>query len=236
MKRKTDMKKMLMMLVACVATFSSAIGAGSLEERVRQLEERLSRIERDLYSIEEKKAPPVETPKPQLAPSPTVEQKVLDRRIDAFLKEYLGVQFGDTIERFPDLVHGRRLSHIRKIPVIKKFQYFDTAEGTFHHGRLVGVRFSCKFDDKYSYDSCLERGNQLKADLAETIGLPEYLLVRTKKAKSRHESRPSYRIFQESDSDHNLKMYYVSFWNENLRDQIQLEVNASGEKLPAVRK
>ena len=116
---------------------------------------------------------------------------VADTLIDQFLKEYLGVQFGDSIDKFPGekqdanpntrrgaLLRSRGLAgeptnsaDTRNIPVLKKFKYFDKAYGKFFEGKLYRVEFRANIDKKYSFDSTREKINQAVADLAATLGL-----------------------------------------------------------------
>ena len=144
-------------------------------EKMQELEKRVARIEGDLYTIEVKSAPKSEK-KSTFAPAAKVEKKVADAKIDAFLKEYLNVTFGDDIGRFPvrpeDKDECIPLGVCRCIPVVKKFKYLDKAYGRFEDGKLYRVDFYCDIDKKYSYDSTKEKVNQAIADLAVTLGLP----------------------------------------------------------------
>ena len=119
------------------------------------------------------------------------EKKAVDAKIDAFLKEHLGVQFGDSIDKSPGekqdanpntrrgaLLRSRGLAgeptnsaDTRNIPVLKKFKYFDKAYGKFFEGKLYRVEFRANIDKKYSFDSTREKINQAVADLAATLGL-----------------------------------------------------------------
>ena len=119
---------------------------------------------------------------------------VADTLIDQFLKEYLGVQFGDSIDKFPEekqdanpdtrrgglLISSRFRRRAgeqtvstdkRNIPVLKKFKYFDKAYVEFGEGKLYNVVFLANIDKKYSLDSINEKVNQAIADLAVTLGL-----------------------------------------------------------------
>lgn len=232
------MKKMIMMLVAGVATFS-VIGAGSLEERVMQLEERLSRIEKDLYTIGEKKIPSVEVADPKLVPLPPIEQRVLQAKINAFLKEHFQAQLGDPIDKYPEKIRPS-MNQFRKIPVARNFHYFDKAAGGFRCGKLSSIYYYCEFDKKYSYASCLERIDQIQAHLAVAIGLPEdtFKQNRVYQMKDR-----SYRIacFDNGSGRSNLPqglnsrtkwVFGVQLYHITLRNQLLREEENTGEKLP----
>lgn len=141
--------------------------------RFQELEKRVAKIEGDLYKVEEKSAPK-QTAEPKFVPAKEVEQNVIDAKIDAFIKEYLGVQFGDGIDKFPKKMerYGNHMDNrARVIPVLKKFKYFDKAEGRFEDGKLYGVMFYADIDEKYSIDSTDEKINQALADMAVTFGL-----------------------------------------------------------------
>ena len=120
------------------------------------------------------------------------EKKVADAKIDAFLMEHLGVQFGDSIDKFPEekqdanpntrrsaLLRSRfgglagepmNSADTRNIPVLKKFKYFDKAYGKFFEGKLYRVEFRANIDKKYSFDSTREKINKAVADLSATLG------------------------------------------------------------------
>lgn len=158
------------MIVAGCATTDQLAEANA---RVQELEKRVAKIEGDLYKVEEKSAPK-QVAEPKFVPAKEVEQNVIDAKIDAFIKEYLGVQFGDGIDKFPKKMEGYGMhmdNQARVIPVLKKFKYFDKAEGRFEDGKLYGVRFYADIDAKYSIDSTDEKINQALADMAVTFGL-----------------------------------------------------------------
>lgn len=98
---------------------------------------------------------------------------MIDTKINAFLSEYLGVAFGDSIDKYPNAINGRGClyDHCRIITVRKKFQYFDKALAHFEEGKLYAVSFFADIEDKYSIDSTNERISKTRADLAATFGL-----------------------------------------------------------------
>ena len=141
--------------------------------KIQELEKKIARIEGDLYKVEVKSAPK-QVAEPKFVPAKEVEQNVIDAKINAFIKEYLGVQFGDSIDKFPQKMerYGSHMDSIaRQIPVLKKFRYFDKAEGRFEDGKLYGIRFFADIDKKYSIDSTNEQIAQTLADMAVTFGL-----------------------------------------------------------------
>ena len=98
---------------------------------------------------------------------------MIDIKINAFLSEYLGVAFGDSIDKYPNPLEGRDYlyDYYRTITVRKKFQYFDKALAHFEEGKLYAVSFFADIEDKYSIDSTNERISKTRADLAATFGL-----------------------------------------------------------------
>lgn len=144
------------------------------DNRINELEHRLARIEGDLYKVEERTAPRQDKqPALKFVPAKDVEQNVIDAKIDSFLREYLGVAFGDGIDKYPKAIEDKDwlYERYRIVPVIKKFKYFDKALAHFEDGRLYAVSFFADIDKKYSIDSTNERINQARADLAVTLGL-----------------------------------------------------------------
>ena len=158
-------------IIAGCATTSQIDEANA---RVQELEKRLARIEGDLYKVEEKSAPKQEKKaEPKFVPAKEVEQSVIDTKINAFLSEYLGVAFGDSIDKYPNAIEDLDYLYdrYRIITVRKKFQYFDKALAHFEGGKLYAVSFFADIDDKYSIDSTNERISKTQADLAATFGL-----------------------------------------------------------------
>ena len=161
------------------------------EEQRKQLlaiQEELRRVRESKVTAKEEERKRAEAEK---AAKEAEEKKAVDAKIDAFLKEHLGVQFGDSIDKFPGekqdanpntrrgaLLRSRGLAgeptnsaDTRNIPVLKKFKYFDKAYGKFFEGKLYRVEFRANIDKKYSFDSTREKINQAVADLAATLGL-----------------------------------------------------------------
>lgn len=94
-------------------------------------------------------------------------KKVVDAKIDTFLKEYLGVQFGDSIEKFEthkDLLSYDFRIEIKEIPVLKKIKHFDKAMGFSLYGKLYKIIFYCEIDKKYSENSV---DQQIEQDLVD---------------------------------------------------------------------
>ena len=156
---------LLLGMVGCATT--SQIEESNI--RILDLEKKIARIEGDLYRVEVKSAPRQQVAEPKFVPAKEVEQNVIDTKIDAFLKEYLGVTFGDSKEKYPQKLDGR--DWLRVIPVLKKFQYFDKALARFCDGKLYSVEFFADIDAKYSIDSTNERIDQTLADMAVTFGI-----------------------------------------------------------------
>ena len=172
-------------MVGCVTT-------SQIEEsnnRILDLEKKIARIEGDLYRVEVNPAPKQQVAEPKFVPAKEVEQNVIDTKIDAFLKEYLGVAFGDSIEKYPKTTENG--DWFRIIPVRKRFQYLDKAIARFHNGGLYEVMFFADIDKKYSIDSTNQRIDQTLADMAVTFGIASDSF---KHRGRRGEPRPSYGL------------------------------------------
>ena len=232
------------MIVAGCATTDQLAEANA---KVKELEKRVAKIEGDLYKVEVKRAPK-QVAEPKFVPAKEVEQNVIDAKIDAFIKEYLGVQFGDGIDKFPQKME-RYGSHMdnraRVIPVLKKFKYFDKAEGRFEDGKLYGVRFYADIDAKYSIDSTNEKINQALADMAVTFGLASDAFdgnkYRNRLLNQRGQDREPTSNY--SLSKHNGESAPASFRRcgavienrhlaDRLREEKRIRERAAGESLP----
>ena len=188
-----------------IAVLSGMVGCATTSQveesnnRILDLEKKIARIEGDLYRVEVKSAPKQQVAEPSFVPAKEVEQNVIDTKIDAFLKEYLGVAFGDSIEKYPETIEGRPdwvKNWIRIIPVQKRFQYFDKAMARFHDGILYEVEFFADIDKKYSIDSTNQRIDQALADMAVTFGIASDSFKKNRGILNRRkgEPRPSYGL------------------------------------------
>lgn len=240
--------KNILILCAAVAVAGCATTTEVNEANVKigELESRIARMEKDLYRVEVKSAPKVE---PKFVPAKEVEQSVIDTKIDVFLKEYLGVAFGDPIEKYPQTVNdkSRLKGRFRVVTVKKKFQHFDKAVAEFYEGKLWSVSFFADIDNKYSVDSTNKRINQTLADLAVTFGLAsnafdgrfdERSFLRLSKQRAQ-EATTSYSLSQLHDiySLHpaGFRRCGAVISNQNLYNKLQNEKNASGESLPEAK-
>ena len=159
-----------------------------MNAKIQDLEKRVARIEGDLYKFEIKSAPKqneTEAKKdaePKFEPAKEVEKSVVDAKINAFLWEYFGVKFGDSIDKFPEEFESNahitfnagltRKAPSRIIPVLKRFKYFDRAYGEFCEGKLIKVVFYVDIEEKYSVDSSREKIDKALDDLSVSFGLP----------------------------------------------------------------
>ena len=179
------------------------------------------------------------------------EKKAVDAKIDAFLKEYLGVQFGDSIDKLP----GEK--NCRVIPVLKKFKYFNKAYGKFIDGKLYSVLICADIDEKFSVDSTREKIEQAFADLAVTLDLQSTafnVTEGTMRLPQGYKNLSSYRIrkvdgrdwvrsWREAHHPNGFRRYGASITNSQLAFQLNAErqqaeeearrkANATGETLP----
>jgi len=226
------------------------------DTKIQDLEKRLARIEGDLYRVEVKSAPKAEKPEvkkpaePKFVPAKEVEKNVVDAKVDAFLKEYFGVQFGDSIDKFTGKASGALYNcRYKGIPALKKFEYFDKAIGRFVHDKLYRVMFYTEIDTKYSVDSTNEKMEQAFADLAVTLGLDSNAIGfvterRTKKISSYH----YFKLINPGEtwgfgSNKGVRRYAVCIEDEGLKNRLEEEkrqeeaaarrkANAEGETLP----
>lgn len=110
-------------------------------------------------------------PKPAQTDTNRLDEAKIDARIDAFIKDHLGVSFGDPIERFPKRA-GRSRIWAREIPVIKPSGYLDTAVGMFEDGRLYQIEFVADFDGRYSVESIDQGVQKTLAEVSAEMELP----------------------------------------------------------------
>ena len=258
------MKNIAILTVATIITGCATTSQiDEANARVQELEKRLARIEGDLYKVEEKSAPKQEKKaEPKFVPAKEVEQSVIDTKINAFLSEYLGVAFGDSIDKYPNAIEGRDYLYdrYRIITVRKKFQYFDKALAHFEGGKLYAVSFFADIDDKYSIDSTNERIDQTRADLAVTFGLASDAFKNASKYRFTSRQRPRMGLLNRgaSGDDSSFAMssyvlencsselaprgfrrYGVEIRDKNLRNRLRAEKEASdrarGEQLPEAK-
>lgn len=253
------MKKIVFVLaIAAVAGCATATQIDELNFRINELEKRLSRIEGDLYKVEVKSASPVaKVAEPKLEPVKEVEQSVIDTKINSFLREYLGVAFGDSIDKYPTAIENNDYLYqkCRVVTVLKKFQYFDKALAYFSDGKLYAVSFFADIDEKYSIDSTNERINQTRADLAVTLGLasdafmngsgdPLRLLrlrrqLRTGMRDDSHRATTRYTLGDCNSffirAPDGFRRIGVTISDGNLLRKIDSDKNARGEQLPEMK-
>ena len=162
------------------------------------------------------------------------EKKAVDAKIDAFLKEYLGVQFGDSIDKYPDMTGSVSNDLCRVIHVLKKFQYFDGAAGEFYNGKLYKVMFYATIDEKFSIDSTKEKIAKSLSDLAVLLGLEA-------NAFDSRNNKTTYALNQGGlwpflAAPKGFRRYFATFVNWQLYNQLKEEArrkkNAEGETLP----
>lgn len=188
------------------------------------------------------------------------EKKAVDAKIDAFLKEHLGVQFGDSIDKYPDKCPERKNKfneRLRVIPVIKKFKYFDKACGIFLYGKLDRVAFYTDIDAKYSIDSINEKMEKVFDDMAVILGVASKALktyeTNSGSASWEEKTQSSFyfrRVVDRGWSDcwwmqppNGARRYGVSISNWRFTEQLKnekrqadeearIKANATGETLP----
>lgn len=242
------MKTAKTLLVCAVGLVGGCATTSQLDNaniQIGALESRIARIEKDLYRVEVKSAPK-QVVEPKFVPATEVERNVIDTKIDAFLKEYLGAQFGDSIDLYPTLVCDN--DNVRRIQVKKPFGYLDKATGHFEDGKLYSVSFVADIDKKYSEDSVNERIKQTLADLAVSLGLSSDVFSRYWRSHFRllksqeRSSRSRYNLlrYHNSYDDFNVPKEFwrlgAVFENDKLYKKLMAEKaarqRAQGEVLP----
>ena len=247
-QRNMKMKTAKTLLVCAVGLVGGCATTSQLDNaniQIGTLESRIARIEKDLYRVEVKSAPK-QVVEPKFVPATEVEQNVIDTKIDAFLKEYLDAQFGDSIDLYPKRVCSD--DNVRRIQVKKPFGYLDKATGHFEDGKLYSVSFVADIDKKYSEDSVNERIKQTLADLAVSLGLSSdvfsrywrshFRLLRSQERSSR--SRYNLLRYHNSYDDFNVPKEFwrlgAVFENDKLYKKLMAEKrtrqSAQGEVLP----
>jgi len=93
--------------------------------------------------------------------------KAPDVAIDDFMREYLGVQFGDDIAKINGFGDGQYVLQMKK-----KFQYFDHVCGYYKKGKLYRVNIWADIGKEYSKVSADGKLEKSFSDIAETMGLP----------------------------------------------------------------
>ena len=254
------MKKLITICVGLI------VAGCATTTQLEEIEKRLARIEGYLYKAEEMSTQKAEkyeannAAEATLALASEVDAKAVDARIDAFLKEYFGVQFGDSADKFPgDNYFGSPRPGVfpmSNIPVLKKFKYFDKAKGCFCDGKLFKVWFEADIDNKYSFDSTVEKMELIFADFAVALGFERTAFGQL---ESEYGSEPNmlsnsviykYKILNGFAYMLTLRIYndkalgsqtgyrrcVMEFSNRVLKAQLENEVrrkvNASGETMP----
>ena len=235
-------KTLLVCAVGLVGGCATTSQMDNANIQIGALESRIARIEKDLYRVEVKSAPK-QVVEPKFVPATEVEQNVIDTKIDAFLKEYLGAQFGDSIDLYP--MKASNEDNKRRIQVKKPFGYLDKAIGWFEDGRLYKIWFVADINKKYSENSSYERINQNMADMAVTFGLASDAFQKGRRSlfRSSEDSapRPGYRLSKYGDIyDPSVPMGFrrlgVVIENDKLQKRLMAEKrarqSAQGEVLP----
>lgn len=231
------MKKLIIVWVGLIVAGCATTSRQDEEKaKIENLEKRVARIEGDLYKVEATTPGSATT---TFAPAKEVVNNVVNAKIDAFLKEYLGVQFGDSFDNFPEKVFTPSQRDIRRIPVLKEYKYLNRAEGRFYNGKLCEVQFFVDIDKKYSKKSINEKIEPMFADLAVALGIENAALNSDFRGFIRHRPSNGYAFGRLIEHAHVTGAYRhgVEFSNQQLEWQLIEEErrikDAVGETLPA---
>lgn len=201
------------------------------------MNDRVSKMESDLYKVEIKKAPrdtSAKVEEKKFEPNKDVEVAVIDAKTEAFIKEYVGVKFGDDISTIKDddESNGR---NTRNIKLVKPFRYFDKAYLGFTDGKLTSIRIEAWVEKKFSYDSVMKRYEEACDDLALTLGYQQNfsLPVRLR----RENKRPTVSISKDyvSSTYGNHYVLKIFFYNQPMVEALRKARNKAGEELPEVK-
>ena len=94
--------------------------------------------------------------------------KTPDAAVDAFLRDYVGVQFGDDISKIKGFE-----DECYMIPMKKNFHYFTKAACYYRKGKLYRVQIMADIGTEYSQNSTDAQLKKSMAAFAQMIGLPE---------------------------------------------------------------
>lgn len=203
----------------------------------RAMNDRVSKMESDLYKVEIKKAPrdtSAKVEEKKFEPNKDVEVAVIDAKTEAFIKEYVGVKFGDDISTIKDddESNGR---NTRNIKLVKPFRYFDKAYLGFTDGKLTSIRIEAWVEKKFSYDSVKKRYEEACDDLALTLGYQQNfsLPVRLR----RENKRPTVSISKDyvSSTYGNHYLLKIFFYNQPMVEALRKARNKAGEEFPEVK-
>ena len=200
------------------------------------LNERVARMENDLYKIEIKTAPREMSEKVEdkkFEPNKDVEVSVIDIKTETFLKEYVGVSFGDDISSVKDDKESND-RYSRNVKMLKPFKYFDKAYLSFTDGKLTYIQIQASIEKKFSRDSVMKRFKEACDDLSVTLGYQAdfSLPVRLR----RENKRPAVSVvYRDSSTSSDKYLLSISFANTGLRDALIKARNKSGEELPEVK-
>jgi len=111
------------------------------------------------------------------APEPP---KTPDEAVDAFLRDYVGVQFGDDIAKINGFEDNQY-----KLPMKKPFHHFTHASCYYRKGKLYRVNIWADIGQEYSFTSTAPQIRSALCSMAEQMGLP-----RSYFANHRHDEFP----------------------------------------------
>lgn len=202
----------------------------------RAMNDRVSKMESDLYKVEIKKAPRDTSEKVEekkFEPNKDVEVAVIDAKTEAFIKEYVGVKFGDDISTIKDddESNGRNPCNIK---LVKPFRYFDKAYLGFTDGKLTSIRIEAWIERKFSLDSVMKRYKEACDDLALTLGYQQNFSLPVRLI--RENKRPTVSISKDFSSTYGNHYYLrIYFYNQPMEEALRKARNKAGEELPEVK-
>ncbi len=225
---------MRMLTVSCVGllAFSGVIQLyADSDAKIRDLEKRISRIEQDLYKIDERASSKRVNPI-KLAPAKAVAPNVVEVRLNAFLKEYAGVAFGDDFyavhpeETRKDIPSNWFLGPFQ---MRKRFRWMTQYHVRICLGKIVSIKLCGRCDGKYST-------NATRAELEKIVDEINLMIGSNARIENNawchfNSNLPAYpRCFYET----NYVKFECLFENPPLENELKRQADAIGNELPPI--
>ena len=105
--------------------------------------------------------------------TPSATAKTPDAAVDEFLRDYIGVQFGDDISKINGFEDAQYMVSMKK-----KFQYFDKACVYYRKGKLYRVNFGADIGKEYSQNSTEAQIRKSVSAIEPVFNLPPNYFAR----------------------------------------------------------
>lgn len=225
---------MRMVTAVCVVLLTNS-GAAQLyadsDAKIHDLEKRISRIEQDLYKIEEvatsKRVKPI-----KFAPAKAVKPNVVEVRLNAFLKEYAGVSFGDDFyavhpeETRKDIGRSQCMGPFQ---MKKRFRWLTQYYVHICFGKVMKIQLRGRCDGKYSV-------NATRAELEKIVDEINLMIGSDARIENNHwchftSNRPAYPM---CFRDTNYVEFTCDFENPPLENELKRQADTIGNDMPPI--